>query len=138
MILTKNIYGMLVKETYIQMDLGFNGSRLHEKVFEERFLYHYDRLGYIVWGEYPNWELDHTKPEFVYHFTSKAAKNCLALLCLTGGSKPWLFPFSCRYLSSSKYRCSLLLYLTYSRNVISMPAEYFSLRKLIRCSTLYA
>ncbi len=41
--------------------MGYNGARLHEKVFEERFLYHADRLGYIVWGEYPNWGLDVTK-----------------------------------------------------------------------------
>lgn len=45
---------------------GFNGARLHEKVFEERFLYHCDKEGYIVWGEYPNWGLDHTRPESVY------------------------------------------------------------------------
>lgn len=38
--------------------LGYNGARLHEKIFEPRFLYHADRLGYIVWGEYPNWGLD--------------------------------------------------------------------------------
>ena len=38
--------------------VGFNGARPHEKVFEERFLYHCDRLGYIVWGEYPNWGLN--------------------------------------------------------------------------------
>jgi len=34
---------------------GFNGARLHQKVFEERFLYHADRLGYLVWGEFPDW-----------------------------------------------------------------------------------
>ena len=37
---------------------GFNGARLHEKVFESLFLYHADRLGYMVWGEYANWGLD--------------------------------------------------------------------------------
>lgn len=41
--------------------MGFNGARLHEKVFEERFLYHCDRMGYIVWGEYGNWGLDITE-----------------------------------------------------------------------------
>ena len=46
--------------------LGFNGARLHEKVFEERFLYHCDREGYLVWGEYPNWGLDHSRPESIY------------------------------------------------------------------------
>lgn len=47
---------------------GFNGARLHEKVFEERFLYHCDKEGYLVWGEYANWGLDHTKPEAIYTF----------------------------------------------------------------------
>ena len=48
------------------MAMGFNGARLHEKIFEPRFLYHADRLGYLVWGEYPNWGLDHSRPESVY------------------------------------------------------------------------
>lgn len=47
---------------------GFNGARLHEKVFEERFLYYCDREGYLVWGEYANWGLDHTRPEAIYSF----------------------------------------------------------------------
>ncbi len=34
---------------------GFNGARLHQKVFEERYLYHADRLGYLVWGEFGDW-----------------------------------------------------------------------------------
>lgn len=42
--------------------LGFNGARMHEKVFEERYLYWADRLGYLVWGEFPNWGLDITTP----------------------------------------------------------------------------
>lgn len=45
----------LVKDIYLSLDAGFNGARLHEKVFEPLFLYHADRLGYMVWGEYPNW-----------------------------------------------------------------------------------
>ncbi len=41
----------------IEMSLaaGFNGARLHQKVFEERFLYHADTMGYLVWGEFPDW-----------------------------------------------------------------------------------
>ena len=39
------------------MELGFNGARLHQKVFEERFLYHADKLGYLCWGEFPTWGL---------------------------------------------------------------------------------
>lgn len=46
--------------------MGFNGARLHEKVFEERFLYHCDRMGYIVWGEYPNWGLNHSYADSIY------------------------------------------------------------------------
>ena len=45
---------------------GFNGARLHEKIFEERFLYYCDKMGYIVWGEYPDWGLDFSLKESVY------------------------------------------------------------------------
>ncbi|MBE5767702.1 MAG: beta-galactosidase [Clostridiales bacterium] len=45
----------------MSMAMGFNGARLHEKIFEERFLYHCDKLGYIVWGEHANWGLDISK-----------------------------------------------------------------------------
>lgn len=42
---------------------GFNGARLHQKVFEPRFLYWADRMGYLVWGEFPNWGLNYTRAE---------------------------------------------------------------------------
>jgi hypothetical protein len=45
----------LVRDIQRSMDVGFNGARLHQKIFEERFLYHADRLGYLVWGEFPDW-----------------------------------------------------------------------------------
>jgi len=35
--------------------LGFNGARLHQKVFEQRFLYECDKAGYLVWCEFPSW-----------------------------------------------------------------------------------
>jgi hypothetical protein len=38
---------------------GFNGARLHQKVFEPRYLYWADKLGYLVWGEFPNWGYDY-------------------------------------------------------------------------------
>ncbi len=41
---------------------GFNGARLHQKVFEPRFLYWADALGYMVWGEFPNWGLNYANP----------------------------------------------------------------------------
>ena len=56
----------LLKDIQLSMACGFNGARLHEKIFEERFLYHCDKLGYMVWGEFPNWGLDHTRPEAVF------------------------------------------------------------------------
>ena len=40
------------------MMMGFNGARLHQKIFEPRFLYHCDRMGYMVWEEHANWGLD--------------------------------------------------------------------------------
>ena len=58
----------LVKDIQLSLDMGFNGARPHEKIFEERYLYHCDRMGYIVWGEFPNWGLYHNKPEAIYSF----------------------------------------------------------------------
>lgn len=46
----------------LALSLGFNGARLHQKVFEERFLYWADRMGYLVWGEYPSWGTDISSP----------------------------------------------------------------------------
>ena len=39
----------------LSMAMGFNGARLHQKVFEQRFLYHADKLGYLCWGEMASW-----------------------------------------------------------------------------------
>ena len=53
----------MINDIQIALDAGFNGARLHEKVFEPRFLYHCDKMGYMVWGEYANWGLDHTRSD---------------------------------------------------------------------------
>jgi beta-galactosidase/beta-glucuronidase len=45
----------LVRDIELGLAAGFNGARLHQKVFEERYLHHADRLGYLVWGEFPDW-----------------------------------------------------------------------------------
>lgn len=42
----------LKRDIELSMELGFNGARLHQRVFEERTLYWADMLGYIVWGEH--------------------------------------------------------------------------------------
>ena len=56
----------LAKDIHLSMDMGFNGARAHEKIFEERWLYHADKAGYLVWAEYPSWGLDHSKAEAIY------------------------------------------------------------------------
>ena len=50
----------LIKDIECSLSAGFNGARLHQKVFEPLFLYHADRLGYMVWGEYGSWGIDHS------------------------------------------------------------------------------
>lgn len=58
----------LKKDILLGLNAGFNGARLHEKIFEERYLYHADKLGYLVWGEYPDWGLGNNNPEQIYSF----------------------------------------------------------------------
>ena len=58
----------LKNDIEISMALGFNGARLHEKIFEPRFLYHADKAGYLVWGEHGNWGLDIHDGEGVRNF----------------------------------------------------------------------
>jgi len=45
----------LKKDIELSMAAGFNGARLHQKVFEERFHYWADKLGYLTWGESSSW-----------------------------------------------------------------------------------
>ncbi len=63
----------LIHDIELSIASGFNGARLHQKVFEERFLYHADRLGYLVWGEFGDWggggfgpRHDHQRPSATY------------------------------------------------------------------------
>lgn len=44
----------------MSMAAGFNGARLHQKVFEERFHYWADKLGYLTWGEFADWGRVHS------------------------------------------------------------------------------
>ncbi len=52
----------LIRDIEYSKKAGFNGARMHMKVFEPRTLYHADRLGYLLWGEFPNWGLDESNP----------------------------------------------------------------------------
>lgn len=53
----------LKNDIALSLAMGFNGARLHQKVFEPRFLYHCDKMGYLVWGEHGNWGFDHHSPQ---------------------------------------------------------------------------
>ncbi len=50
----------LKNDILLSMNVGFNGARLHQKIFEPLFLHYCDELGYIVWGEHGNWGLDYS------------------------------------------------------------------------------
>ena len=41
---------------------GFNGARLHQKVFDERYHYWADKLGYLTWGEFGSWGMQIGNP----------------------------------------------------------------------------
>lgn len=55
----------------MSMAVGFNGARLHQKVFEERFLYWADKLGYLTWSEFPSWGMDNIDPVAARNFLSE-------------------------------------------------------------------
>jgi len=42
----------LKRDIELAMELGFNGARFHQRVFEPRSLYWADQLGYLVWSEH--------------------------------------------------------------------------------------
>ncbi len=66
----------LKNDILLSMACGFNGARPHEKIFEERYFYHADKLGYLTWGEYPDWGLGFHAPQFDYS-TPNALNACL-------------------------------------------------------------
>ncbi len=54
--------GMFASDIDLCTAAGFNGSRMHMKIFEPGFIYEADRKGYLLWGEFPNWGLDISDP----------------------------------------------------------------------------
>ena len=58
----------LRQDIELSLAAGFNGARLHQKVFEERFYYWADKLGYLTWGEAPSWGLDANNVEAARNF----------------------------------------------------------------------
>lgn len=48
----------LKNDILLSKEAGFNGARLYQKVFEERYYYWADKLGYLTWGEAASWGAD--------------------------------------------------------------------------------
>ncbi|MBA3684409.1 MAG: beta-glucuronidase [Planctomycetes bacterium] len=66
----------LKRDIELAQACGFNGARLHEKVFEDRYLYWADKLGYLTWVEGPFWA---DGPVFLHdQGTPWLARNSLA------------------------------------------------------------
>ena len=53
----------LKRDVELSLAAGFNGARLHMKIFEPRLSYWADKLGYLLWAEYPCWGLHVARPE---------------------------------------------------------------------------
>lgn len=61
----------LKRDIELSMEAGFNGARLHQKVFEERFHYWADRLGYLTWGESASWGVNTSSEEAARNFLTE-------------------------------------------------------------------
>jgi beta-galactosidase/beta-glucuronidase len=61
----------LKKDILLSKKAGFNGARLHQKVFEERFHYLADKLGYLTWGESSSWGIDVTSGDAARNFLTE-------------------------------------------------------------------
>jgi len=61
----------LKKDILLSKKAGFNGARLHQKVFEERFHFWADKLGYLTWGESSSWGIDVTSGDAARNFLTE-------------------------------------------------------------------
>lgn len=64
----------LKQDIELSMAAGFNGARLHQKVFEERFYYWADKMGYLTWGEASSWGMDCNDVETARNFIAEWAE----------------------------------------------------------------
>jgi beta-galactosidase/beta-glucuronidase len=55
----------LRRDIELGLAFGFNGARMHQKVFEQRYLYWADKLGYLIWAEYGDWGMDINDPRML-------------------------------------------------------------------------
>ncbi len=61
----------LRRDIELSQNAGFNGARLHQKVFEERFHYWADKMGYLTWGESSSWGFDITSDGAARNFLTE-------------------------------------------------------------------
>ena len=61
----------LKRDIELSMEAGCNGARLHQKVFEERFYYWADKMGYLTWGEASSWGMDCNDTETARNFITE-------------------------------------------------------------------
>lgn len=61
----------LKNDILMSQAVGFNGARLHQKVFEERFHYWADNLGYLTWGESSSWGFDVNREDATRNFVTE-------------------------------------------------------------------
>jgi len=57
------------RDIKLMQDAGFNGARMHMKIFEPGYIRAADEAGFLLWGEYPNWGLRIKEPEATDIFT---------------------------------------------------------------------
>lgn len=88
----------LRRDIELSKEAGFNGARLHQKVFEERFHYWADKLGYLTWGESPSWGGDLNKTETARNFLPewtavvKRDRNHPSIVAWTPFNETWERP----------------------------------------------
>ena len=59
------------RDIEMALRLGFNGARLHQKLFEPLYLYYCDKAGFIVWGEYASWGVKYSSLASLGQFVSE-------------------------------------------------------------------
>ncbi|MDR2848165.1 MAG: beta-glucuronidase [Bacteroidales bacterium] len=90
----------LKRDIELSMAAGFNGARLHQKVFEERFHYWADKLGYLTWGESSNWGANANEPLAARNFLTEweeillRDRNHPSIIAWTPFNETWERPAS--------------------------------------------
>ena len=88
----------LKNDIELSMAAGFNGARLHQKVFEPRFHYWADKLGYLTWGESASWGANINKPLSARNFLTEweetvvRDRNHPSIIMWTPFNETWELP----------------------------------------------